>query len=320
MFDKVFLSKELDRINTALKKEIDLLEPAVRPLAEYVLLSGGKRLRPLLTVLCFRALGQTGDEVYPLACAMEFLHSATLMHDDIMDESLLRRGMPTAHTIFGKNSTILSGDVLLAATMLIVLRYKNFQILQRVAEAAIKTAAGEVVEIANLRNSDLAFADYLRIIEGKTAWLTSCACEVGALQAGGSPEQVKAASVYGFELGLAFQMVDDALDLAPESSTGKPSGGDIREGKITPPLYFYLEGLSAEQRDEFLLKFSSGAFDSADITRIVQDMLAGKLDQRTRDLAEEHLHKARAVLESFPPSIYRDLLHELSFYIQIRNH
>jgi octaprenyl-diphosphate synthase len=227
--------------------------------------------------------------------------------------------MPTAHMVFGKNSAILSGDVLLATTMLITTRYRNFELVRCVADAAIKIAAGEVVEIANLRNSDLAFADYLRIVEGKTAWLTGCSCEVGAILAGAAPELVKAAAVYGFELGLAFQMVDDAIDLLPEKHTGKPTGGDIREGKITPPLYFYLEGLTADKRNEFLGKFSSGAFTGDDITRIVQDLLAHKCDQRTRDLAEGHLLKAREALKSFPSGKYRDYLHELSFYIQKRD-
>lgn len=313
------INSEKKQIETALHAVIETLEPAIRPLAAHVLKAGGKRIRPMLTVLCAKAFGAKDSALYTLSCALELLHAATLMHDDIVDAADTRRGKPAAHTVYGAQSTVLSGDAMLAATMLIAVDTGNFAIMRSVADAAAKTAAGEVEEIQNLGNAALSSEAYMRIITGKTAWLTRCACEVGALFAGVDKALVQKAAGYGLELGIAFQIVDDALDLAPASETGKPTGGDLREGKMTPPIRFYLDSLSRDESADFIAKFSAKSFSEQEITQIVGEMRNLGCDQKARELANSHLQRANEYLQDFPAGKYRDLLQKITNYVQKRN-
>ncbi|MCL1915484.1 MAG: polyprenyl synthetase family protein [Desulfovibrionaceae bacterium] len=317
---KKILNAEDKKILAALREEIAALEPAARPLAGHILEAGGKRIRPLLTVLTARSFGCHDPIIYALAGGIEFLHGATLLHDDVVDGAGIRRGSPSAHTVFGASRAILAGDVLLAACMRIMLRSRKFGILESVSLAASKTAAGEVEEINNLRNPGLDYAGYLEIITNKTAWLIRCACEIGAMQAEASPEQIDAAAGFGLELGIAFQLVDDALDIAPEGLTGKPSGGDLREGKITPLLHFYLETMPPGEQTAFLHAFTQAAFKEEDLSAILGRMRACGCAERLRGIAGAHLTKAEAFLASFPPGEEHDALLDLLGYIKDREH
>lgn len=317
---KSIISKEEKKISEALRREIARLDPVVRPLAAHVVEAGGKRIRPLMAVLMAAAFGCRDESVYGTGCAIELLHGASLMHDDVVDGAAMRRGRPAAHAVFDVNRAILAGDVLLASCMRIVLRTRVFEIIESVAEAAEKTASGEVDEICNLRNPDMDYASYLRIITGKTACLIRSACEVGALHANASPEQVEAAARYGLELGIAFQLVDDALDIAPQKKTGKPTGGDLREGKVTPLIHFYLEAMEGEERAAFARAFSQSSFSDEEVQRHVERMRALKCDERTRALADAHLKNAEKALDLVPPGQERDILRAMIDYIRNRDH
>ncbi len=317
---KKILSEEEKNITTALHEEISRLEPVVQPMVTHVIKAGGKRIRPLMTVLMAKALGRNDHEVYSMASALELLHGASLMHDDVVDGAEKRRGSPAAHTVFGASRSILAGDVLLASCMRIVLRSRNFDIIESVAVAAEKTAAGEVEEINNLRNPALDYAGYLRIITGKTAWLIRCACEIGAMSAKASPEQIAAAANFGLELGVAFQLVDDALDIAPEKVTGKPTGGDLREGKVTPLINFYMESLQGKERKDFMQGFTNASFSEQEIAAIVARMRELKCDERTRELANQHLRKAEECLKLIPAGQEHDILFSMIDYIRDRDH
>lgn len=320
MLDKILLKLERDKIETALRAEVAALDPIISPLAAHIFDAGGKRLRPLLAVTCAKAFGYTADNIYPLACSVELLHAATLLHDDILDGAKTRRGQAASHTIFGTDTAILSGDVMLATTMLILARYNDIAFINSVAEAAAKTAAGEVKEIQNMRNPELSYADYLDIITGKTAWLARCSCEIGALLAAATPQQREAVAGYGLNLGIAFQIVDDALDLAPESETGKPTGGDLREGKMTPPLFFYLESLDEKDKKEFKQKFANSSLDETELNKIIAAMHDQGCISRTRKMADEHLQKAQNFLSELPENKYKNILLQLTHYVQQRNH
>lgn len=317
---KSVLFKEEKKIRETLRREIAQLDPVVQPLAAHVIDAGGKRIRPLMAVLTAAAFGCRDDSVYETGCAIELLHGASLMHDDVVDGAAMRRGQPAAHAVFGVNRAILAGDVLLASCMRIVLRTRVFEIIDSVAAAAEKTAAGEVDEICNLRNPDLDYPSYLRIITGKTAYLIRSACEVGALHAGASPEQVEAAARYGLELGIAFQLVDDALDIAPQKKTGKPTGGDLREGKTTPLIHFYMEAMNPDERGAFARAFRQNSFSDEEVRRHVERMRELKCDERTRALADAHLKNAEAALEFFPSGTERDILRAMIDYIRDRDH
>jgi octaprenyl-diphosphate synthase len=317
---KNILSREEKKISETLRREISRLDPVVQPLALHVVEAGGKRIRPLMAVLMAAAFGCSNERVYETGCAIEFLHGASLMHDDVVDGAAVRRGSPSAHAVFGESRTILAGDVLLASCMRIVLRTHDFDVMESVAAAAERTAAGEVDEICNLRNPDMDYASYLRIITGKTAWLIRSACEVGALLAGASSEQVEAAARYGLEMGIAFQLVDDALDIAPEKKTGKPTGGDLREGKVTPLLHFYMESISAEERTAFAAGFASASLSDVELQGHISRMRELKCDERTRALADAHLKRAEEALAFVPEGQERKILYAMSDYIRDRDH
>lgn len=325
-------SREERLISATLERELAALDSAAQPLVRHTVAAGGKRIRPMLLVLVGQALTaaapstalnassgpDSNSSLYQLACAVEFIHNATLMHDDIIDDAATRRGRPAAHTVFGAQRAVLGGDILLAAAMQLVLRHRDYPVMDALAEAISATAVGQVREIAALRNPALGYAEYLDIITGKTACLISGACKAGALKAKAAPAQVEAAARYGLELGRVFQLVDDALDIAPEEEIGKPTGGDLREGKFTPVLDFYLKALPAAERQSFEARFAAAELGEEEIAQAVRQMRALGCDEKTRQLAESHLALALAALEEFPPGEYRLALARLAEYVRTR--
>lgn len=303
-----YLEGELPRINAYLDEQAENLDPIVRPAVKHVLGAGGKRLRPLLTILCARSFSAEAD-LYPLACSLELLHSATLLHDDILDDAELRRGQEAAHVAFGRSTTILAGDVLLALANRLVADYGLPRLTAVLSQAIMLTVTGEMQEIANVRNTALTREEYIEIITGKTAYLFQAAAECGAILAGRGPEAEQAAYDYGLNLGIAFQLVDDALDyVSPSDVMGKPSGGDLKEGKMTWPLIAWLETLPEAERAEVLQKLTDDAFTDEDITRIADAVADGGHAEATRDMARSYVDKARTALDVFPEGPERSIL------------
>jgi octaprenyl-diphosphate synthase len=298
-----YLSREIPAINRFLEQATETLDPLVQPVTRHVLLAGGKRLRPLLTILTARAMGHAGDDVYPLACSLEFLHSATLLHDDIVDGASLRRGRPAAHTRFGTTHAILAGDVLLALANRIVAEYDNPELTRILSEALLRTATGEILEIAHLRDIDLTMDAYLAIITGKTAHLIQAACQCGAVLAGAQGQLLQAAMDLGLNCGIAFQLVDDALDYtSPAQVSGKPTGGDLKEGKVTLPLVQYLATLPDADRQCLAENFRADRLSADDIEQLRARIVSGGHAARTREMAATYLHRAQEALATFPPS------------------
>ena len=303
------LSREVPAINSYLEEQADTLSPLVQPVVRHVLLAGGKRLRPLLTILVARALGHRGDDGYPLACSLEFLHSATLLHDDIVDGATLRRGRESAHVRFGATHTILAGDVLLALANRTVAEYDNPELTRILSEALLQTATGEILEIAHLRDVDLPLTTYLSIITGKTAYLLQAACHCGAVLAGANDTLCAAAKSLGVNCGIAFQLVDDALDYtSPATVSGKPTGGDLKEGKVTLPLILYLSELPFDARRRLAEDFRQDQLSAEDIEYLRGNVVAGGHAEKTREMAGESLAKAQAALAKFPPSPEAELI------------
>ncbi|MDR2161211.1 MAG: polyprenyl synthetase family protein [Desulfovibrio sp.] len=315
---KSVFRRELPVFAALLQEQISTLPPLTRPVAAHILNSGGKRLRPLLTLLTGRSLGPHHQDLYTLGTAVEILHAASLLHDDILDNAPLRRGRPAAHTLFGVSSVILAGDAMLGKALLRVSSLRDPRLTACFAEAVMHTAEGEIDEGANLRNPDLSHEDYLRIITDKTAWVLRASCELGALRAGGGDAAVAAAGDFGLHLGIAFQMVDDALDFSPPSVTGKPCGGDLREGKITPPLLLYLRSLSESERTAFKTSFQANALKNEELEATAAAIFAGGFAHKTRSLADRHLENARAALALFPAGRERDILDEVVNFVRHR--
>lgn len=324
---EVFLAlmhEEAPRIQNTLEAAILELPQPVQEIATYALLSGGKRLRPLLTICMARVFGRPNAQcyeedmqLYRVAAVLEMLHVATLLHDDVLDNAQTRRGKNAAHIEFGISPCLLAGDALLAAGSCTVAALGDTKMMDILAKAMAATAAGEIREIALKGSSQHSLAAYIEVITGKTAWLLRAACELGALYAGAMPEQVQAAADFGLNLGLAFQMVDDALDFAPPEQTGKPMAGDVEEGKYTPPLMFYKESLDAAEKEEFTLKFAEGLFTQEEREVMAQQVCEQEFNEKTRALAGRYLEKAQNALQQLPQNDAAALLaHALTFVQQ----
>lgn len=314
-----YIEAEQPRVNEVLDRETGKLNHTVRPLVEHVLRAGGKRLRPILTILTARAMGYRKDNIYPMSCSLEFLHSATLLHDDILDDAEFRRGLPAAHTVYGQTETILAGDVLLALGNRLMADYGDARLTACISDAIMATATGEVLEIAHTRDAALSEERYLEIITGKTAYLIQAACRCGAILAGAEPELERAASDFGMALGVAFQLVDDALDYSSSAEVaGKPVGADLAEGKLTLPMLLYLKDQDVETQQDFAELFQQENSDpdlQDKLGRVAAKVRSLGYDKKTRDRAAQYLDTARKSLEMLPDCEERTLLGQALDYV-----
>lgn len=301
------LAQEQPPVQAALERAVNRLPAPVREVAGYVLLAGGKRLRPLLTLTAARLFGCERPDLYDLAAAPEMIHVASLLHDDVLDAADTRRGRRAAHQVFGVIPCLLAGDALLADASHRVAQFGNPDLVLCVSDAMLRTVAGEAHEIALQRSLGHGLDDYLAVIEGKTGWLLRASCRLGALFAGAPEDQVEALSAFGLNLGMAFQMVDDALDFADETVTGKPTGGDLREGKLTPPLMRYMAFLPDAERAAFADAFVHGRFSDAEVADISRTIHEQGFDTAARDMADDYLRKAAVRLETLPARPERDV-------------
>lgn len=312
------LQQEQPRINAALERVTEELPPGSRPVARHVLAAGGKRLRSFLTLLTGRALGCRDEKLYVLGAAVELLHAATLLHDDILDNAAIRRGRPAAHILFAPASVVLAGDAMLAKAMLMVASFDDPRLVRCISEAVMRTVEGEIAEFGLLRNPDLSPEDYLAVITGKTAWMLRTSCELGAIFSGADNGLIRAAADFGLELGIAFQMVDDVLDFA--AGTGKPRGGDVKEGKVTPPLLSYIASLSAEDAAAFRERFRRGPLEEEEVEALCAAVCAGGHDLRAREQAGARLAAAAAFVRRFPECEERVVMSQMLEYILMRDH
>ena len=315
---KACLARELPAINDALNRATDSLPKPVIPIARHIFDAGGKRLRPLLTVLTARLLGYTAADILDVAITLEMLHAATLLHDDILDSALTRRGKPAAHTLWNVSAVILAGDALLAEGNALIAARGDPRLSLCFSRATSRTSTGEILEIAAQGRLDTSQEDYEEIVRGKTAWLIRAACEMGALAANAQPQYIEAAAIYGENLGMAFQLVDDALDFAPEAVTGKPTGGDVREGKLTLPIRLYRENLPPGQRAAFDTAFSQQTIGADEASAIAAHIRTAGYDSATRRQAETFLTRARTALDAMPSGRERDILLDMANYVRDR--
>lgn len=270
-------------------------------------------MRPLLLLLFARMFGNSENCPYDLAASMEMLHAATLLHDDILDNATTRRGSPAAHTLHGKNAAILAGDALLAAGNAIVAAYALPSLVDCFSKATLVTASGEIQEMTALGNPELDHQSYLEIARGKTACLIAQSCRMGALFAGAPEALARQAEAFGENIGLAFQITDDALDFSPQSQTGKPAGGDLREGKLTRPLRLYRQSLPEDRRQNFDQHFRTNSFSAGELEQIVREV--GAFVPQTLELARAYLDLARQNLLEFPQGREKKLLTSMVDYI-----
>lgn len=285
-------------------------------LAQHLVGAGGKRLRPLLTVSCARLCGYNGDAAHKLAAAVEFIHSATLLHDDVVDESALRRGKKPANLIWGNSASILVGDFLFARAFNLMVETDNMDALGILSHASSVIAEGEVQQLAALRDINMSEASYMQVISAKTAALFAAATEVAPVIAGRPAAERAALRDYGLKLGLAFQLVDDALDYGGfESALGKSVGDDFREGKVTLPV---IRAYAASEGDDTAFwKRVIVDHDQlpVDLERAVSMIRSAGALESTFDLARTYAAEAREALDIFPDTAWRETLQDLADYV-----
>lgn len=309
-----FFEINLEKINDSLYASVMRLPASCKPIAEHILKAGGKRLRPLLVILCARIFEPAIDnEIYNLSICMELLHASTLLHDDVIDNASLRRGKKTAHEIFGSARTILAGDAMLALGNAIIAQYNNLDLVKCYSNATISTANGEIMEMSSLHNPELSEGEYLKIAEGKTACLIACSCQLGAYFCSVKEKDANACYEFGKNLGLAFQIIDDVIDFNSQTVTGKPCGGDLREGKMTPPLRLFRKNLSDKEKEIFDYNFMNNSFNDAECYSIIEKIK--EILPKVRIDAELFLEKARDQLKKLPYNKETQILYDLTDFV-----
>ncbi|MGM0985137.1 MAG: octaprenyl diphosphate synthase [Pseudomonadota bacterium] len=298
-------------VNRTIMAQLASRIPLVETIGQYIIESGGKRLRPLLVLLAARSLDYAGDRHITLATLVEFMHTSTLLHDDVVDESHMRRGKATANDAWGNAPSVLVGDFLYSRSFQMMVEVGSMRIMDVLSRATCTIAEGEVQQLTNVGNPDTDETAYFETIQGKTAMLFEAASHSGAILADASPEQETALQHYGRYLGLAFQLIDDLLDYEGNAEAmGKNVGDDLAEGKPTLPLIQAMAAGTAEQRGLIRQAIRKGGLEHLDeVLAIVHD--TGALDY-TRARAEEMADKALAQLDALPESPFRDSMAQLA--------
>ena len=313
------LDEDLQRIEEEINKNLQSSVPLIALVTRYIMRSGGKRLRPLLTVLAARLLNYQGNDHYGLSIVFEYLHAATLLHDDVVDNAELRRGRPSANTLWGNAAVVLVGDFLLATSFFLSVMSGNLNILRILSETTTSMAEGEVLQLINSDNLEISEEEYIEVIKRKTAILISAACQIGAILGRANGEQEEAMRLFGLNLGIAFQLRDDFLDYAgSEEEFGKPVGKDLQEGKITLPLIHALQSSNDGDRQR-LVELITSDRDYEQIFGKVKKAIRNYqgLDY-TDKLANQHITEAKSALSIFPESPTRQSLIEIAEYVVTR--
>ncbi len=296
----------METVDTVIRSRLNSDVVLIRTIGEYIIGAGGKRMRPVLLLLIAQALGYKGSHHHLMAAAVEFIHTATLLHDDVVDESDLRRGRGTANAVFGNAASVLVGDYLYSRAFEMLVDVDSMRIMQIMSGATTVIAEGEVLQLLNIRDPDVSEARYLQVVRFKTAKLFEAAAEAGAVLAGASRVQQEAAAAYGRHIGTAFQLVDDVLDYNGDvDALGKNVGDDLREGKPTLPLIRVLEVGTPEQKQLVREAIEKGEADFDAVARAIQQ--TGALEHASRcAVAEAAL--ARQSIEILPDSPARQAL------------
>ncbi|GAB6097147.1 polyprenyl synthetase family protein [Desulfatiferula olefinivorans] len=317
---KALVADDLRLIEEALVAHLSPHYPLVESIAGHILFAGGKRLRPLLMLLSARICGDFSAEAVSISVLFEYLHAATLIHDDVVDVAAVRRGKPSAHTVFGPAEAVLTGDFLLARSLSLAARTGLPRVIAVIAKITEDMSQGEIQQLANKGRLDLSEAEYMDVIDRKTAVMIRGACLTGALLSGADPDREAALTDYGQSLGLAFQMADDLLDYTADTATlGKNVGADLREGKLTLPIIYALT--RADRADRLWME---GLMGTSDLDVETFQRFIRLLDHYgglsyTRRLAGDHVRRAKAALERFEPSRPRMILELLADYALVRN-
>jgi len=316
---KNLVRDDFEAVNQLIQNNLTSDVELINQLCRHILDSGGKRLRPLMVILSSKACGYSGDKHIKLAAAIEYFHTATLLHDDVVDESALRRGKETANKIWGSKACILVGDYLFTHSVDLIVSSRNWGILDLFAGISHQISCGEIKQLQNRYSADIKAEDYFDVIRSKTSLLFSASAELGARLAESSPALNKALSHYGLHLGNAFQLVDDALDYSSSPEIlGKNIGDDLADGKITLPLICAIERGTPEQAAVIRKSIQHGAAEQLD--DILQIVIETKALDYTYKIACQEVNLALSSLGELKDSVYKKALIDLAHFAVSRQH
>ena len=313
------VEQDMLQVDQVIARRLDSGVPLVGSVSQYIISAGGKRLRPALLLLCCGALGFKGDQRFNMAAVVEFIHTATLLHDDVVDDSALRRGNPTANAKFGNPASVLVGDFLYSRAFQMMVDTQSMRIMAVLANATNIIAEGEVMQLMNMHNAGLDEAGYLQVIRSKTAKLFEASARVGAILSAASAPLEEACAEYGQALGTAFQVIDDVLDYTGDAAImGKNLGDDLREGKATLPLIAAMQRGTETERQTIQQAIETGDVGMLDaVIAIVKK--TGSLDI-ARSAAQQEAKRAIGAAQRLPEGPHRDCLVQLASQLLDRNH
>ena len=312
------IAEDMRGVDALIAQRLSTSVALVGDVSQYIIAAGGKRLRPQLLLLCCGALGYTGTHRLTMAAVVEFIHTATLLHDDVVDESTLRRGLPTANARFGNPASVLIGDFLYSRAFQMMVQVQEMRIMQVLADATNVIAEGEVMQLMNMHNADLSEADYLQVIRSKTSKLFEASAQVAAILAKASPAVETACATFGQALGTAFQVIDDVLDYAGDASVlGKNLGDDLREGKCTLPLITAMQLAPPEDAAKIRDAIEKGDVDALEaVASIVKR--TGALDAAMHS-AQSEISRALHASKHLPAGPYVDCMVQLAQQSLVRS-
>ncbi len=314
------LHADMNEVNALIIENMRSDVPLIPKLAQYLISAGGKRIRPLLTLASTALFDGPMDKSYNLAAAVEFIHTATLLHDDVVDESFERRGKKTANLVFGNQASVLVGDFLFSKSFQMMVKSGSLDILRILSGASAVIAQGEVLQLATTNDIATDMPTYLNIIESKTAALFAASCEVGAVLSDQDDSTVTAMRTYGTKLGTAFQIIDDALDYAADQEKlGKEIGDDFKEGKMTAPVILALENASEEERVFWKRTLGYKKQDDTDFAHAMEIIKSHNALDKTIALAQQYADDATQALSALPDSEIKALLCDLTGYTITRS-
>ena len=307
------VAEDMQRVDGVIRRRLDSDVPLVRQVAEHIVASGGKRLRPALLLLAAGSLGYRGEPRYELAAVVEFIHTATLLHDDVVDESQMRRGQRTANAAFGNAASVLVGDFLYSRAFQMMVDLDNLRVMRVLADATNTIAEGEVLQLMNCHDPDVDETRYLDVVRRKTAKLFEASARLGAVLGGAPAALEQGMADYGTHLGTAFQVIDDVLDYSGlAQDTGKSLGDDLAEGKPTLPLIRAMQAGSEAQRAIVRRAILEGGRD--DFRPVLEVVHATDALGYARAAATREAQAAIRAIDGLPPSAYRDSLLELAAF------
>ena len=313
------IASDMSAVDNVIQQKLHSKVALVRQVSEYIIHSGGKRLRPALVILAAGLFDYKGSHHHNLAAVVEFIHTATLLHDDVVDESALRRNQATANALFGNAASVLVGDFLYSRAFQMMVEVENMRIMEVLADATNTIAEGEVLQLINCRDPNVEEENYLQVIRFKTAKLFEAAARLGAILGGATLVEEEALATYGMHLGTAFQLVDDVLDYSGnDQDTGKNLGDDLMEGKPTLPLIFAIRSGTPEQVNTIRNAIENGGKDGFEpILKIIQE--SGALNY-AKQCAQNEANLASSAITPIRDSIYKQCLLELAEFAVTRNY